>query len=291
MKSFDRPCPRQLRIALQRTPKALWWACRGAYRASIFVSSVEDAAARKLRTLRAIAHKRQRQARRWTDARPYLHLAFFPLWGNPRAFPVTSAMPLSKRFWAGLALVTVATGPWVAASSQLQSLFVDINEARAVAEVGQIAFDQLKFALEFSPLLFAALGWLLIAVTAAMAMLMHRLEVMVAHLDWRARPRVGYRFHVVQISSLALYLGLPLQVIAWSLNHRSVAEPLFLQVFSSPWIWLPAGIWLAVRPLVAKNRDAVHRHLYGNAGRALLASLFSTLVCIGVLVLIQLSLR
>lgn len=120
---------------------------------------------------------------------------------------------------------------------------------------------------------------------------MHRLKVMVSHLDWRARPRVGYRFHVVQISSLALYLGLPLQVIAWSLNHRSVAEPLFHQVFSSPWIWLPAGMLLVVRPLVAKNRDAVHRHLYGNAGRALLASLFSTLVWIGVLVLILLSLR
>ncbi|WP_426806312.1 hypothetical protein, partial [Stenotrophomonas sp. SrG] len=70
--------------------------------------------------MKAITHTRQRLARRWTDDGPYLHLAFFPLLGNPRAFPVTSAVPLSNRFLAGLALVTVATGTWVAASSQLQ---------------------------------------------------------------------------------------------------------------------------------------------------------------------------
>lgn len=109
MKSFDRPCPRQLRIALQRTPKPLWWACRGAYRASTFVSSVEDSAARKLRTLKAIAHKRQRQVRRWTDARPYLHLAFFPLWATPALSRSPPRYRCPSAFLAGLALVTVAT--------------------------------------------------------------------------------------------------------------------------------------------------------------------------------------
>lgn len=114
------------------------------------LSVLEDTAVKKLRRLKAIGYARLRQVRRWTDARPYMRLAVFPFWGDPRSFPVTSPASLRKRFWGGFALVTIATAPWVSAYSQVQSLFVDMNEAKAVAEIGQVAFDKLEIILEFS---------------------------------------------------------------------------------------------------------------------------------------------
>lgn len=291
VKSFNRPTPSMLRKALKRTSSRMGWAIRAAYRTSALMDLLEDAAIRKARTLKAIARKTQRQARRWTEGHPYMLLAVFPLWGNPRSFPVTPRTRLWKRFLGGLALISVATGPWAVAYGQLQSMFADMNEAKAVAKTGQIAFDQLKTMLELSSALIPVFGCALIGLIAAMAMLMHRLEIVVTQWDLRARPRVGYRFHVVQVSSLALYLGLLTQWLTWSMNHRSFAEPLFHWAINSPLILLPACLWLLVHRHLDKNRKAVRRKLYGDPKRALIASLLSTGLCVGVLALLMRSLK
>ncbi|WP_430369996.1 hypothetical protein [Stenotrophomonas geniculata] len=52
-----------------------------------------------------------------------------------------------------------------------------MNKAEAVSAIGQVAFEQLETMLEFSGLLYAALGWSLITASAAIAMLIHRLEI------------------------------------------------------------------------------------------------------------------
>ncbi len=209
-------------------------------------------------------------------------LAVFPLWGDPRSFSATPRPSFWKRFWAGFALVSAATTPWVSACRQLQSMFVEMNKAEAVSAIGHVAFEQLETMLEFSGLLYAAIGWSLIAGTAAIAMLIHRLEIVVTQLDVRARPRVGFRFHMVQISSMALYLGLLAHWIAWTMNHRSFAEPLLYKAFNSPLILVPGILWLLLRPWLAKNRRSTRRKLYGNARRALMASIISTVGCVGV---------
>lgn len=131
----------------------------------------------------------------------------------------------------------------------------------------------------------------MILFTAAMAMLMHRLEVVVTHLDVRARPKVGFRFHVVQISSIALYLGLPAFCLTWYLNHRSVAEPLLQKVLSTPLILLPACLRLLLAPVLRRNRDALQKRMFGNARRALVASTLSTAVCVAVLLALRVSLK
>jgi hypothetical protein len=104
-------------------------------------------------------------------------LAAFPLWGNPQSFPAAPQSSLKKRFLSGLALMSVATGPWVVAHAQFQSMFADMNEAKAVEEVGQIAFEQMTTILELSTALVPLFGYVFIGIIAAVAMGMHRLEI------------------------------------------------------------------------------------------------------------------
>lgn len=209
-------------------------AIRMAYRTSTLLSRIEDAALRKVRLLKAFALSHQRKARRWAESHPYMLLAAFPLWGNPRSFPAVPHSSLKKRVWSGLALMGVATGPWAIAYAQLQSLIADMNEAKAVAEIGQVAFEQTTTILELSAALVPFFGYITIGLMAAVAMGIHRMEVVATQLDLKAKPCVGYRFHVVQISSIALYLGLLAQCLSWSMNHRSSVEPFFRWVTNTP---------------------------------------------------------
>lgn len=148
-----------------------------------------------------------------------------------------------------------------------------------------------KTVLEFAGPVYALLWGMMIVCTAAAAMLMHRLEIMVTHADLRARPVVGFRFHVVQVSSVALYLGLAIQGVAWSMNHRSIADPLLYKALGSPLLLLPACVWLLLRPALRRNRDASRRKMYGNATRALGASIVSTTMCVAVLVALHATLK
>ncbi|WP_288496325.1 hypothetical protein [uncultured Stenotrophomonas sp.] len=221
--------------------------------------------------------------RSWAAKHPRLLLLAFPLWGDPKSFADMPEEKLWQRILGVLALVSAATAPWTTACLELQGWLLDMGEAKAVAESGQVAFDQFQTALEFALPIYVALVGALILFTATIAMLMHRLEIMVTHLDVRARPKVGFRFHVVQISSIALYLGLPVACFAWFLSHRTAVEPVLSKALVSPLILLPACLWLLLRPALRRNRTTLQKRLFGNATRALVASILSTAVCIGVL--------
>jgi len=255
------------------------------------MSLIEDAAVRNARCLKAVAHTKQRQARRWAEGHPYMVLAVFPLWGNPQSFPAAPQGSLKKRFLSGLALMSVATGPWAVAYAQFQSMFADMIEAKAVEEVGQVAFEQMTTILELSTVLVPLFGYAFIGLIAAVAMGMHRLEIVATQMDFKAKPRVGYRFHVVQISSIALYLGLLTQCLSWSINHRSFAEPLARWVTGTPLILLPAILFLLLRRPLDTHRSAVRVKLFGSTRRALFASLLSTVLCAGALLLLMRHLR
>ncbi|WP_349999099.1 hypothetical protein [Stenotrophomonas lacuserhaii] len=291
MKFFNRPTQQKLRKALRSSSHRMMWSIRAAYRALSLISLIEDAAVRKARLLKAVAHTKQRQARCWAERHPHMLLAAFPLWGSPQSFPVAPQASLKKRFWSGLALMSVATGPWAVAYAQFQSMFADMNEAKAVAEVGQVAFEQMTTILELSTAVIPLVGYVFIALIAAVAMGIHRLEIAATQMDLKAKPRVGYRFHVVQISSIALYLGLLAQCLSWSINHRSFAEPLFRWVTSTPLVLLPAILFLLLRRRLDRNRREVRVKLYGNTRRALFASLLSTSLSVGVLLLLMRYLR
>lgn len=205
---FNRPTKQNLRKALSSSSFRMRRSIRASYRALSLLSLIEGAVLRKACLLKAVTHTRERQVRRWAQSHPYLLLAAFPLQGNPQSFPVAPQDSLKKRFWSGLALVSIATGPWAVAYAQLQSMFADMNEAKAVAEVGQVTFEQMTTILELGACLVPLLGYVVIGLMAAVAMGIHRLEIVVTRLDFKAKPRVDYRFHVVQISSIVLYLGL-----------------------------------------------------------------------------------
>lgn len=291
VKTFLRPAPRQLRRSLKRTPQCLRWACRGAYRLSVRLADVEDDALQKLRDVKAISCRRQREMRSWAAKHPRFLLLAFPLWGDPRSFAEIPGEKRWQRILGVLALVSAATAPWTTACLELQGWLLDMGEAKAVAESGQVAFDQFQTALEFALPVYAALVGALILFTATIAMLMHRLEIMVAHWDVRARPKVGFRFHVVQISSIVLYFGLPVACFAWFLSHRSAVEPMLPKALASPLILLTACLWLLLRPALRRNRRTLQRRMFGNATRALAASTLSTAVCIGVLFAIRATLK
>lgn len=229
--------------------------------------------------------------RNWSARHPRLLLLAFPFWGDPASFAEMPEEKFCKRIVGVLALVSAATAPLALACLQVQDWLLDMGEARAVAENGQTAFDQFKTALEFTGPVYGGLVGALILCTAAIAMLMHRLEIVVTHLDVRARPKVGFRFHVVQISSIALYLGLPAYCLTWYLNHRSTAEPLLQKALATPLILLPACLWLLLAPAVRRNRDALQKMIFGNARRALVASTLSTAVCVAVLLALRVFLK
>ena len=291
MKTFLRPTPQQLRRSLKRTPKCLRWACRGAYTLSARLSDVEDGALHKLRDAKAIAWRRQRKMRSWAAKHPRFLLLAFPLWGDPRSFAELAEQKLWPRILGISALVGAATAPWVKTCLELQGWLLDMGEAKAVAESGQVAFDQFQTALEFACPVYVALFGTLILFTATIAMLMHRLEIMVTHLDVRARPKVGFRFHVLQISSIALYFGLPAACFAWFLSHRSALEPFLPKALAWPLFLLPAYLWLLLRPALRRNRKSLQKRMFGNARRAMVASVLSTALCVGVLFALQAALK
>lgn len=229
--------------------------------------------------------------RGWSKNHSRLLLLAFPFRGDPASFAEMPQEKLCKRIVGALALVSAATAPLALACLQVQDWLLDMGEARAVAENGQIAFDQFKAVLEFSGPAYGALLGALILCTATIAMLVHRLEIVVTHLDVTARPKVGFRFHVVQISSIALYLGLPAFCLTWCLNHRNAAEPLLQKALATPMILLPACLWLLLAPAVRRNRDALQKRMFGNARRALVASTLSTAVCVAVLLVLRVFLR
>lgn len=122
-------------------------------------------------------------------------------------------------------------------------------------------------------------------------MLLHWVEIVATHWDLSARPKVGFRFHVVQISSLALYLGLGAQFIALTINHQSVAEPLLQRAATSPLVLALPFLWILLGPALQKNRRVSQRRMSGSVRRGLLASILSTTVLIGVLVALQFALK
>lgn len=86
--------------------------------------------------------------------------------------------------------MSVATGPWTAAYAQFQSMFSNMNKAKAVAEVGQVAFEQMTTVLELSTAVIPFFGYAFIGLIAAVAMGMHRLEIAATQWDFRAsRPK------------------------------------------------------------------------------------------------------
>ncbi|MBK0052757.1 hypothetical protein [Stenotrophomonas sp. S39] len=229
--------------------------------------------------------------RSWAAKHPRSLLLAFPLWGDPRSSTEMPEKKLWQRIIGVFALVSAAAAPWATACLELQGWLLDMGEAKAVAESGQVAFDQLQTALEFSPPIYMALVGALILFTATIAMLMHRLEIMVTHLDIRARPKVVFRFHVVQISSIALYIGLAAACFAWFLSHRSAVEPFLQRALAWPLILLPACLWLLLRPALRRNRNSLQKRMFGNAKRALVASALSTTLCVGVLLALQTTLK
>lgn len=104
-----------------------------------------------------------------------------------------------------------------------------------MSQAGRTAFDQVKAILEFSSPLHATLAGALIITTAATAMLLHRVEIVVTHWDLGAKPKVGFRLHIVNISSFALYLGLGAQFIAMT----SIIKVLLSHCFNE--LRLPPG--------------------------------------------------
>lgn len=160
-----------------------------------------------------------------------------------------------------------------------------------MAEVGQTAFEEVSTWLEISTWFFPVVAYLGVIAVSLACVLVHRAEIAITHLSWRAKPRVGFRFHLTQVASMALYLGLPVQAVAWIINHRSFAEPWIHAIAGSPLILIPGGIWLIGHRLYRRRRESYRRTLYGNSRRALLASLLTAAPLLGMFLIWKMGLR
>lgn len=259
------------------------------------MAHLELLAVQASRAMRNFAFRWERSTKQWAQTRPYALLAAFPIWGNPKSFPVAPKARVKDAIQEALrgswALVAVAVAPWTVAYVQFQSMFLEMIEDKLVVEAGRIAFEKITTWLEISSWIFPVLAYFAILAISLVSALVYQVEMVITHLDWRARPRVGYRFHLTQVASVALYCGLPVQAISWILNHRSFAEPWIQVIVSSPLMLIPACLWLIGRRLRDRNRESADRALYGSSRRALAASTLSTIALLGVLVAWKLSLH
>ncbi len=266
-----------------------------AHRCLVFLTHLKFLVLQAARTVKAVGYRWERRAKRWSQTHPYALLAAFPIWGDPKSFPIPPKARLRDAirdaFKGSWPLVTVAVAPWAIAYDQYRSMFFDTTEDRIVAELGQVAFENMSTWLEISTYVFPAVAYLGIVAISLMCALVYRLQVVITHLDWRAKPRVGFRFHLTQVASMALYLGLPTQAVAWTMNHRSFAEPWIQVIASSPLMVIPACVWVIGRRLHERNREHYRRTLYGSSRRALVASILTTVLLLGFFVGCRLSLR
>nr|WP_313123961.1 hypothetical protein [Stenotrophomonas geniculata] len=214
--------------------------------------------------------------------------------GDPKSFPIPPKTRLRDAIRDALkgswALVAVAVTPWAVAYAQFQSFFLSMTKDQIVARVGQTAFEEISTWLEISTWFFPLVAYLGIIAISLVCALVYRVEIAITQLNWQAKPRVGFRFHLTQVASMGLYLGLPMEAVAWVINHRSFAEPWIQLIAGSPLILIPGSIWLVGHRLYQRNRERYRRTLYGNSRRALAASLFTIAPMFGVLLAWKLSL-
>jgi len=249
-------------------------------------SRLLDTYRRLRRSISAIYEWIARHARKiegWLKFNPIAVLLLFPLVATPARFAKSQRKGLGASLLATTALLWAAAESWTSAMQELTAKSVRTMEGFHPTQMDEIAKQQLELML--SSILGKPMGLMVAASIFLMGCCRaawYQSFMGLYHRSRKHRPIVGIHYFLVQSSSKALYLGIPMCVTCFAINNWAWLE--------APTHWLARSGYLSVLVLIfglAQNRYSRHKarvdkQLYGSW----LAQLISTLSSLIAVVLI-----
>lgn len=221
--------------------------------------------------------------RDWLESNPRAALALVPFVGMPRSLERAegqSFMTMVKLTWPLLLAVACS---WLNAFSQWQSYSLGIVEDQVIAAQGRTHFEALRSYMAPMPYVIGVLAVLVVAISAALQAFLHRIDHAVAKWDWHEKSLLGYKYHLVQVASVAMYCGTAMTFIGLLANHWGVAEPWVRRFVNSELILIPATCGVVAGHLIRKRRSRAADEVYGSRFRAFIASIVA--LCLSFLLL------
>lgn len=213
--------------------------------------------------------------RGWLESNPHAALALVPFVGMPRSLERAGDQSLKaviKLIWPLLLAVACS---WLNAFSQWQNYFLGLVESQVIAAQGRTHFEMLRSYMAPVPYVIGAVTILLVTISAALQTCLHRINHAVATLDWHEKSLLGYKYHLVQAASVAMYCGIGVSLIGLVANHWGVAEPWVRQFVNSELILIPATCGVIAGHFIRKRRSRIADEVYGGRLRAFIASIVS----------------
>lgn len=213
--------------------------------------------------------------RDWLESNPRAALALVPFVGMPRSLERAEDQSLKAMFKLTWPLLLAVACSWLNAFSQWQSYFLGLVESQVIAAQGRTHFEALRSYLAPMPYVIGAVMILVVAISAAFQTCCHRINLAVAKWDWNEKSLLGYRYHLVQVASVAMYCGTAMTLIGLVANHWGVTEPWVRWFVNSELILIPATCGVVAGHFIRKRRSRIADVVYGSRPRAFIASIVS----------------
>lgn len=221
------------------------------------------------------ARDRVEITRDWLEANPRAALALVPFVGMPRSLERSG----DRGLWAILKLtwplLIAAACTWSNAYSQGQSYFLGLVEGQVIEAQGRVHFETLRSYMAPIPFVIFIVAILTVIISAAFQNYFHRVNFAITKWSWREKPLLDYKYHLIQVASVAMYCGTAMTLIGFLANHWGVAEPWVRRFVNSELILIPATCGVVAGHFIRKRRSRVANEVYGSRPKAFIASIVS----------------
>ena len=206
---------------------------------------------------------------------PHVVLLLFPFLGMPIKLRALEPQGIKATLKAAFPLLGVASTACAGAYIQFQDFYLGLVESNFVATRGQAYFDELKFYLAGFACLVPVLALFAIAIAAAIQTLLHRAMLAITHLDIRAESHLGFRFHLIQCASTAMYVGAFLSAIGLIAKNWSFLETPVRTFLKSDLGMLVVTVIVLARFMIYRRRQKIAEEAFGTRLRQFIASSIS----------------
>lgn len=172
-------------------------------------------------------------------------------------------------------LLFTAACTWSNAYSQGQSYFLGLVEGQVIEAQGRVHFETLRSYMAPMPFVIFFVAILMVIISAAFQNYFHRVNFAVIKWSWREKPLLDYKYHLIQVASVAMYCGTAMTLFGLLANHWGVAEPWVRWFVNSELILIPAICGVVAGHFIRKRRSKVANEAYGSRPKAFIASIVS----------------
>lgn len=213
--------------------------------------------------------------RDWLESNPRAALALVPFVGMPRWLERAEDQSLKAMIKLTWPLLLVVACSWLSAFSQWQSFSLGLFESQLIAAQGRTHFEALRSYMAPMPYFMGAIAILVVGISAAIQTQLHRINFAFAKWDLREKSLLGYKYHLVQVASVAMYCGTAMTLIGLVANHWLVVGPWVRWFVNSELILIPATCGVVAGYFIRKRRSRTADEVYGSRPRAFIASIVS----------------